>query len=95
MAPEKNAFRATLGAFWVLVNTILIVVLFAGRDRVVPVLPILGAAIPLVLVMTYLGNLTAKRLSQNRFAKLVAALLLLAGVVTIARVVRLNLPHAG
>ena len=83
--PEKSRFRGPLSVMWVVLNTAVLVGLFAdgagGRD--VATAAALGA--PAVLLATWLGNRLAARLSQERFADVVAGLLCLAGLVTIVR----------
>lgn len=86
MSPEKDAFRGTLTAFWTLVNTILLVALFFGDTRIPQTMPVLVAGIPLVIVASLLGNRMARRMSQEFFSQIVAVLLILSGIVSIARI---------
>lgn len=90
MSPEKGAFRASLTAFWAVVNTVLVAVLLSSHWNNTNVTPILAAGIPLVLLVSCLGNITAKRLSQRHFMKLVAVLLITASLITIARALHIS-----
>ena len=85
VTPEKGAFRGTLTAFWTSVNTILVIHLFWSGESLAPTIPVLAAGIPVVLLVSWLGNRAASRLSQRRFARLVGWLLVLAGIVTFGR----------
>jgi uncharacterized membrane protein YfcA len=86
--PAKRAFRATLTAVWLLLNTGLISARVAGGEIGIPHLWQAAALAPLVLTAGWLGQKSAERLPQAAFAKLVAGLLVLAGVVTIAKALR-------
>lgn len=95
--PEKNAFRGTLCMFWVLVNTVLVAQLFlrGGIGSSGPAGPLLlMTGLPVVMVSTWLGNRTAHRLSQASFARLVACLLVVAGLVTAGKVMWRHRPAA-
>lgn len=86
--PEKRAFRGTLTAVWLLLNTGLISARIAGGEIGLSHLGQAAALTPLVLLAGWLGQTSAERLPQVAFARLVAGLLVLAGVVTIAKAVR-------
>lgn len=83
--PEKRAFRGTLTAVWLLLNTGLIAVRVGDGDIRWPHLWQAAALTPVVLLAGWLGQASAARLPQAAFAKLVAGLLVVAGGVTIAR----------
>ena len=82
---HKAVFRGTLALMWVILNTVVVIGLaFEGRfDR--GLAAVLLPAIPVVLLATWCGDRLARRLSQERFVDLVAALLCLAGILTIVR----------
>lgn len=83
--PEKRAFRGTLTAVWLLLNSGLISARIAGGEIVLTHLGQAAALAPLVLLAGWLGQKSAERLPQAAFAKLVAGLLVVAGGVTIAK----------
>jgi uncharacterized membrane protein YfcA len=83
--PQKDGFRGTLCAFWVLMNTILVALLFVGGDGVGDALPIFLFGLPLVLVVSWLANRHAKKLSEQSFARWVAILLVIGGVMALGR----------
>lgn len=85
--PEKQAFRGTLTAVWLILNTGLIGARLAGGEITPRHLWQSAALAPVVLVAGWLAQRSAERLSQAAFAKLVAALLVVAGGVTIARAI--------
>ncbi|HLL88861.1 MAG TPA: sulfite exporter TauE/SafE family protein [Tepidisphaeraceae bacterium] len=87
LVPEKQAFRATMFGFWVVLNAVVIAAyLSAGRyDR--PVMTLTAVAIPAVVIAMLLAERVAARLSQAAFARFVAALLVLAGGLTLVRAV--------
>ena len=85
---DKKVFRAHLNFFWVVANTGLIVVTLLRRGLGEVDLPVVAAAIPVVVFASYLGNRTAVRLSQDSFATVVSVLLIFAGIVTLLRAFR-------
>jgi uncharacterized membrane protein YfcA len=86
--PEKRAFRGTLTAVWLLLNTGLIGARLAGGEISGRHLCQAAALAPLVLTAGWLGQKSADRLPQATFARLVAGLLVVAGAVTIAKAFR-------
>jgi hypothetical protein len=83
--PTKEAFRGTLSILWVVLNVFVIGGLIAEGavgDEVAKV-AVPGAIA--ILAATLLGHRVAERLSQERFRDFVAALLFVAGAVTIAQ----------
>ena len=84
---RKEPFRATLCTFWVVLNTPLIF----GFFRMEPlthdgwVLTLVG--VPLVFLANWWANRVALRMSQQRFMVFVSILLVISGVVTVAKVV--------
>ena len=83
--PAKRTFRGTLTTVWLLLNTGLIVARSSGGEIGITHLWQAAALTPLVLAAGWLGQRSAERLPQAAFAKLVAGLLVVAGVVTIAK----------
>lgn len=82
---RKEAFRATLCAFWVILNPVLIAALLIRRPPRPAELGLIATALPLLFLVTWHANRVAGRLSQAAFRRLVAILLLVAGVVTAAK----------
>jgi len=82
---EKESFRATLTAFWAILNTALLA-LMAGRAPVSPDAgPLLLIALPLVIAGNLIGQRLARRLSRERFRTLVDVLLVIAGAAALVR----------
>ncbi|OPZ12207.1 MAG: Sulfite exporter TauE/SafE [candidate division BRC1 bacterium ADurb.BinA364] len=84
---SKETFRATLCAFWTVLNTVVIAATVAREPITREAWILIGAAGPLSLLANWLGNRCALRMSQDKFMRFVAALLALAGCVTIFRAV--------
>ncbi len=85
--PAKDRFRGTLSGFWVVVNSVLIITMLI-RDGISPASAgLLLGAVPVVILISWLANRVAHRLSQKHFIRLVAGLLIFAGVVTMAKTI--------
>jgi hypothetical protein len=85
--PEKDAFRATLFAFW----AVLAVFAMAPRLQHFTWNPLAGLvllALPIMAAGNWLGHKIAGRVSQRAFARVVATLLVISGIVTITNVWR-------
>ena len=82
---RKETFRATLSAFWAILGPVLIGALLIRRSPRQAELGLIAAALPLLFLTTWHANRVAGRISQAAFRRLVAILLLAAGVVTIAK----------
>ena len=82
---DKAAFRATLSTIWTVLNSFVIVGLWrsGALDHRVGVTALAG--VPTVLLATWVGDWLVRRLSQEQFARLVALLLCVAGVLTVGR----------
>ncbi len=81
---DKDAFRATLFAFWIVLNGFALATM-AGR-LTAPGLPLLAViGLPCMMAGSWLGQRLAARVNQKRFGELVAAMLALTGLVTIIR----------
>lgn len=86
--PTKEAFRATLFAFWNVLNLLAAAgMLTAGgfRGRGSWTLVLLG--LPVVVLANLVGDRLARRVPQAHFVRVVASLLVVAGIVTLARAV--------
>lgn len=86
--PVKQTFRATLSLVWIVLNGVMIIAVL-GRGQIgaeAGVLLLLG--LPLVFLANIGGERVARRLPQQQFARLVAVLLVLAGIVLLARTLR-------
>ena len=86
--PGKDAFRATLTTTWCVLNAVLLGAALARGRLTGPAAGLIGLALPLVIAGGWWGERLARRLPQARFTKLVAILLVFAGVITLAREVR-------
>jgi hypothetical protein len=82
---EKSAFRGTLSIMWVVLNSVVITGLLLEGEIGSQVLATSAMGIPLVFLATWTGHRLSARLSQERFADVVAALLCLAGILTVGR----------
>jgi hypothetical protein len=82
---RKEAFRGTLVAMWLVLNIVLVAMKLGGGEWNADTGWLVLIGVPLVVVGSWLGELAARRLDQQRFARFVAALLILAGTVTIGR----------
>ncbi len=81
--PEKNKFRATVSAVWVVLNTYLLYSHYRAGYFVPEVLGLLAAsAIPFAGAV-WLGNKLAKRISAQKFLLLTYILLLISGIVAL------------
>jgi len=85
--PQKEAFRGTLSIMWVVLNVFVIAGLAAEGQVSYDVAEVAIPGAIVVFLGTVLGHRLATRLSQARFRDVVAALLVLAGGVTITRTV--------
>ena len=83
---RKEVFRGTLFMAWVVLNTALIAGAVANKSFNTKVGQLALVGLPVVLLGNWLGEAIAKRTRQEVFMRLVAALLVVAGVITIARV---------
>jgi len=83
---RKEEFRAALMCCWVVLNLGLLTWTVASGGFTAPMAKLAGAALPLVLLGGWLGELLARRIEQRTFGRLVAVLLIVAGFVTVARV---------
>lgn len=83
---QKESFRSTLAAVWVVINILLLVRMAASGDlqsRVLPTALIVGVVV--ILAGVAAEHLVA-RFSQRAFLILISVLLLVSGAVTIVRV---------
>ena len=82
--PDKSAFRATLSAIWLTLNSIIITTnLFQGNYGK-EVFDILGYMIPFLLAGMILGNIAHKRIDGGTFTKMVYSVLLVSGAFMFA-----------
>ncbi len=81
----KESFRGTLALFWVTVNMILVPIMFI-RDSRFPVSAGLTAALlATVLTAGWLGQITARKISQIMFIRIVSVILVIGGLITVYR----------
>lgn len=78
--PDKTAFRATLTAVWIFLNSLILISHITTaqltRERLLLILP--GMAVSLLGI--HFGNLLHDRISQERFSVLANVLLILSGL---------------
>jgi hypothetical protein len=82
---RKETFRSTMSIAWLVLNLAVILGMALRRQIGHEVMLLSAEATPLVLVATLLGNRAAARLSQQRFADILSALMFIAGAVIVAR----------
>lgn len=82
--PEKSAFRATLSAIWLTLNTIIIATNVIGNNYDIEVVRILLYMIPFLLMGMFMGNIAHKRIKESAFSKLVYSVLLISGIFMFA-----------
>jgi uncharacterized protein len=85
MMPLKDDFRATMFMFWMILNTCLIAVFALGGRMDSEVLTWFGVGLVPVMLGNIGGNHASKRISQAQFRVLVAALLVVMGLVMMGR----------
>jgi uncharacterized membrane protein YfcA len=83
--PRKEPFRATLIAFWTVMNVALAAALVPRLKFMRPEWGLTAAAVPVVLAVNALGQRTAVRMSPEHFRRLVGWLLIAAGLITIGK----------
>lgn len=84
---RKEPFRATMSAFWVILNTPLIVAFFLSEPLPAGGWVLTAFGVPLVFLANWTANRVATRMSQARFMVFVSILLVISGVVTVAKTV--------
>lgn len=82
---RKETFRATLCAFWAILNTVLVAVLALGELPEARAWGWLLWGLPVLFAANWLGQYLATILPTAPFRRLVAVLLVLAAVTTLAR----------
>ena len=85
---DKQAFRGTLSLFWGILGSAVLAGVLIWRDTPKVAQATTLWALPVVLLVTWSANRFARRLSQAQFARYVAWLLILAGVVALVRAFR-------
>lgn len=84
---RKNTVRGTLCMIWVILNTFMLAAAVIGGYVTAPVIRLALFGLPFLLVGNWLGEHSARRISQERFTQLLAALLVASGVITLVRLV--------
>lgn len=84
---RKEVVRGTLCMIWVIVNTLMVAGAFVHGDVSASALRLVVVGLPFLLAGNWLGEHSARRISQLRFTQLLAALLVASGVIMILRVV--------
>jgi len=83
LLPEKNAFRATLFAYWLFLNALAFCAVWR-HFSIKPVAGLFMVSIPAMVFTGWLGVRLAGRVSQRAFARATALLLILSGLAAIA-----------
>jgi uncharacterized membrane protein YfcA len=83
---RKEVFRATLSAFWTILNPVLLTTLLFRHSPTPAEAFLIALALPFLFFATWHANRVADRIPQTAFRRLVAVLLLVAGVMTVGRV---------
>ncbi|MBO1265408.1 sulfite exporter TauE/SafE family protein [Proteiniclasticum sp. SCR006] len=81
---EKSAFRATLSAIWLTLNSIIIATNMLNRSYDAEAVQTLLFMIPFLLVGVLFGNIAHKKIKESAFSKLVYSVLLVSGVFMFA-----------
>lgn len=79
--PEKAAFRATVSALWLLLNTALLLSLSLRPEKLPEAAPIFLVALPALLVGIALGELVQRRVPERAFRLVAQGVLLTTGVL--------------
>ena len=82
LAMEKSAFRATLTAVWLVLNTLLLLA-FAVDGSLLPSLGKVAWLMPVLIAGLVLGEYLHHRVQEDRFRQLVYAMLLITGTLLI------------
>ena len=77
---DKDAFRGTLSAAWILLNGILFVTDLAGGAFTPPTVKLSLACVPVLALALFLGNRIAEKLDRRVFLILTYILMLVSGV---------------
>ena len=83
--PQKAAFRSTVSAVWVVLNTAMLVFQIAVGEWNLGLLRIQLIAVPFLLAGMRVGSLLYKRVSQRAFTLLTYALLIVAALSLLVR----------
>ena len=81
---DKSAFRATLSAIWLTLNSIIITTNLVQGNYGKEVFEILGYMIPFLLAGMILGNIAHKKIDGSTFTKMVYSVLLVSGAFMFA-----------
>lgn len=81
---DKSAFRATLSAIWLTLNSIIITTNLVQGNYGKEVFEILGYMVPFLLAGMVLGNIAHKRIDGGTFTKMVYGVLLVSGMFMFA-----------
>lgn len=79
--PEKREFRATVNAVWAILNIFLIASYWQGGMLTKDVLVMSAAAVLPCLLTIWIAGLTAKRLKQKTFLRIIYIILVASGAV--------------
>jgi uncharacterized membrane protein YfcA len=85
---RKETIRGTLSMVWVILNTVMLLNAGAQGMLTTPAVRLALIGIPLVLLGSWFGELVARKIKQQHFVRLMAALLVIAGISTICRGMR-------
>lgn len=78
---DRQQFRITLSLVWAVLNLIYACIAFQQGHFTGDVIQVILMCVPLAIGATFLGNRLQKRISKERFLKLVYALLVVIGLI--------------
>lgn len=82
---DKDEFRATLFAVWIVLNTIILIEDIALGNITVQLLPVTAAACAALVLAVIAGNALYKKMSKKVFLCLTYALMLISGISLLAK----------
>lgn len=81
---DRQEFRITLSATWMALNFVYAFISFQQGNFTQEVIQVVVLCIPLAVLATFLGSKLQERISQEKFLKIVYAMLLCIGAVLLA-----------
>ena len=81
MLKDKSEFRATLMLVWTVLNILLCITYTASQSWTADMIPLIGLAIPCIIIGTVAGIYLHDRIPQKPFRTLVFSILLICGFV--------------
>lgn len=82
---DKDEFRSTLSASWIVLNTIIAVTDYTSGYFTLPTLKLMAFAIMVLIAALVVGNLIYKKMSRSVFLQLTYLLMLISGISLIVK----------